>query len=236
MKRILKGALVRLTARVFQHRVLARLPQDELSVVALTSRGLLRFLPDPALLQDTAVLAPDPIRYATMALAIHRIRTQQIAGSFAEVGVWRGDTSKRIHDFAPERTLYLFDTFAGFPGASDAQDHRFRDTSVERVAQTIGTLNNIIIREGCFPESAEGLEREQFAFVMLDLDKYAATLAGLTFFYPRMTPGGYIFVHDYNSPESGWAVSQAVDHFLTDKPERMVELPDKFGSAIIRKV
>jgi O-methyltransferase len=71
---------------------------------------------------------------------------------------------------------------------------------------------------------------------MLDADLFAPTLAGLTFFYQRVTPGGYIFIHDFNSPESDWAVSRAIGEFMKDKPERIVEIPDMGGSVLFRKI
>ena len=71
---------------------------------------------------------------------------------------------------------------------------------------------------------------------MLDADRYQATLDGLDFFYPRLSPGGFIFVHDYHSPESDQGAARAVDHFFRDKPEWPVELPDRDGSVVIRKV
>ena len=38
---------------------------------------------------------------------------------------------------------------------------------------------------------------EKFAFVSLDTDLYKPTLAGLEFFWPRMSKGGFIFIHDF---------------------------------------
>jgi O-methyltransferase len=70
---------------------------------------------------------------------------------------------------------------------------------------------------------------------MIDVDLYTPTLAALEFFYPRLVPGGYVFVHDYNSPESEWGVSRAVNLFMRDKPEPVVEIPDKFGTVIFRR-
>ena len=56
------------------------------------------------------------------------------------------------------------------------------------------------------------------------------------YFYPRMAPGGYIFVHDYNNPVESKAGSfRAVNEFIQDKPERIVEIADLYGSAVIRK-
>lgn len=188
---------------------------------------VMNFPPYNADIAKIIASSQDPVRYATLALAINQILKNNIKGSFAEVGVWRGYTSRFIHLLAPEKTFYLFDTFEGFPPADLEQvDDRFKDTSVDIVKQTIGDLNNIIVKKGYFPMSAKGLENEGFAFVMLDLDLYKSTLAGLEFFYPRMNSDGYIFAHDYNSPESNWAVSKALNEFMRDKPEKLVEIPD----------
>ncbi len=181
--------------------------------------------------------ADDPVRYAAVAYAVTALERQQIAGSLAEVGVYRGELSALLHLLAPERDLYLFDTFAGFPEQDlSGADQRFRDTSIEIVKAALGDTHHVVFRPGYFPETVRGLEQEKFAFVMLDLDLYQPTRAGLEFFYPRMVPGGYLFAHDYNSPESNHAVARAVNEFLQDKPEKIVELPDIWGSIVIRKI
>ena len=177
----------------------------------------------------------DRVRYASIALALETIQREGIPGALAELGVWRGHTSSFIHAQAGRRPLYLFDTFSGFPEGSE-NDVRFRDTTVEVVRQRIGDCSNVIFRVGIFPGTAHGLESELFAFALLDVDKYGPTLEGLQFFYPRMAKGGYVFVHDYNSPESNYGVSRAVREFLKEKPERVVEIPDRWGSAVFRKI
>ncbi len=167
----------------------------------------------------------DPIRYGTIALAINTIKKEKIKGNFAELGVFRGEASKIIHSLAPEKKLYLFDTFEGFPmkfleNKGDA--HRYKNTKLELVKKNIGNLNNIIIRKGIFPETTTGLESETFAFVYLDADLYKSTLEGLDFFYPRISEGGYIFLHDYNNPqESNAGVLRAVREFMANKKEKI---------------
>jgi O-methyltransferase len=179
----------------------------------------------------------DPIRYGTISLAIETISKHNISGSIAECGVYKGVLSKFIHDKLPERRLFLFDTFQGFDSrdSETGSDARFRDTSVEGVLSYIGETNNIFVRKGYFPETTQGLENEHFGFVMIDFDKYEPTLAALEFFYPRMTTGGYIFIHDYSNPESEWACSRAVNTFLADKPEKSIAIPDSWGTALFRK-
>lgn len=183
------------------------------------------------------MLAGDPVRHGSFLLAIREIEKRRIEGSFAECGVFAGMTSKFIHSLAPDKTYYLFDTFEGFPTTDleTAEDKRFQDTSVDTVKRNIGDLQNIVFKKGYFPDTAVGLEEEVFSLVILDFDLYKPTLAGLEFFYPRMSPGGYIFVHDYNSPESNFAVSRAVDAFMAGKPGGASGIPDAYGSVIIRK-
>jgi hypothetical protein len=56
----------------------------------------------------------------------------------------------------------------------------------------------------------------------------------LSYFYPRMLPGGYIIVHDYAS--LAWSgAEKAVDEFFADKPEAIIPLTDGGGSVVIRK-
>lgn len=182
----------------------------------------------------------DVVRYGAVALAINRLERTKVPGAFAEVGVYKGDLSKFIVALAPARTVHLFDTFAGFPSADaespDEHDDRFQDTSVEAVRRHVGADARIMFHPGYFPDTAGAIVTETFAFVMLDVDKYKPTLAALEVFYPRMSPGGYIFLHDYNSPESSCGVSRAADQFFADKPECLIEIPDRGGSVVVRKL
>lgn len=191
-------------------------------------------------IHNSMIALADYNRYGTFGLAIQRILTENIPGCFAELGVYKGHLSSYIHRLAPERRYYLFDTFQGFPKGDlepgVIEDNRFQDTSVDTVLKAIGDTRNIVVRQGYVPDTLKGLEHEQFAFVLLDLDLYSPTVAGLEFFYPRLATGGYLAIHDYNNPESNWACKRAVDAFMKDKPEHIIELADRFGTVLIRKV
>ena len=109
----------------------------------------------------------------------------------------------------------------------------FTDTSIEGVKKLIAPQNeNITFYQGYFPETIPaGFENRKFAFVHLDADLYEPTLAGLEYFYPRMNPGGFILVHDYNA----WiGARKAVNRFLATKKEKPIPMPDKSGSALIQ--
>lgn len=199
----------------------------------------MRFPTFPAEIHERIARSDDYFRYATLGLAIQRIHDEGIGGALAEVGVWRGQTSAFLHALAPDRRLYLFDTFSGFPEADlppGQDDRRFRDTSVAAVRARVGPSPLVELRPGYVPDTLAGLEEERFAFVLVDLDLYDPSKASLEFFYPRLEPGGYLVMHDYNNAESDWACKRAFDDFLHDRPEAVVELGDVWGTALIRRL
>ena len=220
-------------------RVRARIPE----VRGRALRPLLRFremqFPTfPSEIHEDIAVTDDYFRYTTLGLAVQRLRDEDVPGAFAEVGVWRGVTCALLHRLAPDRTLHLFDTFEGFPDRDlppGTEDTRFRDTSQEAVRARVGASPNVRLHPGYVPETLSAVEGERFAFVLLDLDLYDPTVAALEFFYQRLEPGGYLVMHDYNNPESDWACKRAFDGFLADRPERLVELGDTWGSALIRR-
>lgn len=186
----------------------------------------------------------DTTRRDMLILLLRLIVERGVPGELAELGVYRGSTARLIHHYMPERPLHLFDTFEGFSTrdveaekgrtAIRADAGHFGDTSVQRARAWIAPVNdNVHFHKGLFPDSIPaGFADRRFALVHLDADLYEPIRAGLTFFYPRMSPGGLIVIHDYNA----WAgARQAVDEFFRDKREVPLPMPDKSGSALIMK-
>ena len=127
-----------------------------------------------------------------------------IPGAAAELGVYKGGFARCINQLLPERTLYLFATFEGFDpqeaaGYGEGFVSAHRNTAAEQVLSALPHPGMAVLRPGLFPASAAGLE-VSFALVSLDVDLEESTLAGLRWFLPRMSPGGYLLLHDYNSP------------------------------------
>jgi O-methyltransferase len=180
----------------------------------------------------------DPVRDMTVALALETVNREEVEGDMAELGVYRGHMATLYHKILPNKRLYLFDTFSGFPKGDleVAEDNRFTDTSVDLVRSQIGDSKNIIFKPGYFPDSAIGMGDCRFCFVMLDADLYNPTKSGLEFFYGRMTRGGHVFLHDYNSYDFNQAVKRAADEFLADKPEKLIEITDPWGTVLFRKM
>jgi O-methyltransferase len=205
--------------------------------VGVIKRSAMRYPTFDAGAHGSLLLDHDYFRFATLGLAVERVLVDDVRGALAEVGVYQGAMSQFVHNLAPERTYYLFDTFEGFPSEhlEGRVDERFRDTSVEGVRACLGNSSHLVLRAGMVPETFAGLDDERFAFVLLDLDLHEPTMRSLEFFYPRLSPGGYLIVHDYNNPESNWGCKRAADEFLVGKPEHLVEIADVWGTALLRK-
>jgi len=56
----------------------------------------------------------DYFRCSSLELVAKELSEKGIAGSVAELGVYRGDFAKYINCLFPTQKLYLFDTFEGF--------------------------------------------------------------------------------------------------------------------------
>jgi O-methyltransferase len=88
-------------------------------------------------------------------------------------------------------------------------------------------------KKGIFPETAKDVN-DKFCFVSLDVDLYEPTKEGLKFFYPLLSPGGVIMVHDFNNLNYK-GVREAVLEFCREKGISYVPIPDIGGTVIIIK-
>lgn len=182
------------------------------------------------------------IRISTLELVAEEIYTRKVQGAVAELGVYKGDFAKCIHEAFPDRVLYLFDTFEGFSSKDVVIENKnnfstgtqnFADTNIELVLGKMKNRNNCIVKKGYFPDSIDGLE-EAFAFVSIDTDLYKPIYDGLQYFYPRLSKGGYIFVHDYNNSYYKGA-KQAVMEYCNEMGINFVPISDAWGSVVIAK-
>lgn len=184
----------------------------------------------------------DYVRLATLELVSHEINSKQLRGNVAELGVYKGKFARYINLYFPDRKLYLFDTFEGFD-EKDVKTERsanystgeqdFSNTSVEAVLKLMPYPTQCIPVKGFFPESAANVN-DEFIFVSLDADLFEPLYNGLVYFYSRLLPGGYIFVHDFNNEQYKGA-RRAVEQFCTEQRIGFLPIPDTGGTAIITK-
>ena len=168
----------------------------------------------------------DLLLTAAEAFLLHSLAHAQrkITGDMAEVGVYRGGSSKLICEAKGRVPLHLFDTFDGLP-EPHVKDQAFFErgmvaSRLSVVRKYLQAYENVLFYPGLFPETCTPVKDKMFSFVHLDVDLYQSMLSSLEFFYPRLSLGGIIIAHDYQYP----GVRQAFAEFFGDQSDRVIEL------------
>lgn len=190
------------------------------------------------------------LRLAALRLLAREIRERKVGGSLAELGVYRGDFAKEMNRLFPDRTIYLFDTFQGFDKrdlavesaiSKDGKHRDFSDTSVEGVRSVLPCPDKAVFVKGYFPKSLDFFQKAEetpkpktYALVSIDPDLYAPALAGLRYFWPKLSKGGAILIHDYTSCQF-LGVRKAVKEFTDEYDICVTPLMDLHGTAVLRK-
>jgi O-methyltransferase len=160
----------------------------------------------------------------------------------AECGVYMGNSLSAYAQLVRRSGLQVkilgLDTFSGLPGLSRTDEELappnapyrsatlFGDTSLKAVQDMVerqGLVDLISLVPGLFRDTLPKLPDGPYFFVNVDCDLYEPHLECLQFFYPRVCPGGIIYLDDYHSVEYPMA-RQAVDDFMRDKQERLFHL------------
>jgi O-methyltransferase len=212
---------------------------------------VVRGMADPAQRPEVAkffesapwMITSDYVRHSTLALVCQEVREREVPGALGEIGVFRGDFAWLMSTYLPGREVHLFDTFSGFDDRDVAVDAGqdlvpefldFSDTDPESVRARFAEPELVKLHIGWFPESAEGIGDVSFACASIDADLYEPVLAGLHWFWDRLSPGGYILVHDFNNGQFGGA-KHAVRAFQDSTGASVLPLPDWGGTAVVSR-
>ena len=184
-----------------------------------------------------------PERIFGLASATRWLVDSGLSGAVVECGVWRGGSmmavAKTLLDAgAPDRDLYLFDTFAGMTAPTEhdvdlrgkSAAARFADladgeqSSAWCRAGTDDVRSNLALTgyperlihlvPGMVEETIPDAAPDTIALLRLDTDWYASTRHELVHLWPRLVPGGVCIIDDYGH----WQGSrQAVDEYLAEQ-------------------
>jgi hypothetical protein len=167
-----------------------------------------------------------------------------LPGDIAECGVYKGASAfflaRHVVEKNLQKVLWLFDSFEGLssPGDQDDQSYWYAGalaSSPEDIRQALAPLGGVpFVRvcRGWIPERFQEAENKLFCFVHIDVDLYQPTLDSISFFYPRMVPGGIILLDDYGF-DNCKGVTEAVDSFMQGRREPIVNLAS--GGAFIMR-
>jgi len=155
-----------------------------------------------------------------------------VPGDLIETGVWRGGAAifmrgiLKAHGVA-DRTVWVADSFEGlprpdpirYPKESAFDFHKFADlaVSLEEVRRNFERYNLLDDRvrflKGWFRDTLPSAPIGQLALMRLDGDMYESTMDALANLYPKLSPGGFVIIDDYNAVES---CNAAVADFRND--------------------
>ena len=138
-----------------------------------------------------------------------------VPGDLIEAGSWRGGASILIRATldslgADERTLWVADSFQGFPpveSPGESYDLRVDLAGVDYLSAPLeevqasfarfGLEQRVRFVPGFFEHTLPPLRERRWALVRLDGDTYEATQLSLETLYPGLVAGGYLIVDDY---------------------------------------
>jgi O-methyltransferase len=194
--------------------------------------------------------------------AVEYVHTNRINGDFVECGVWRGGSVlamiaqlKNLN--APERKIWLYDTFQGMTapthhdvastgGASAAQllsttavadgNNVWCVASLEDVETNISKTSyspeQLVFIKGDVESTLKERAPNDIALLRLDTDWYESTKAELEVLYPKLVPGGVCILDDYGHWQGA---RKAVDDYFRQLGARPLLMPIDFSGRIFTK-
>ncbi len=184
----------------------------------------------------------------------------QIPGSFAECGVWRGGSvllllNALIHFGDTSRDVYIYDTFEGM--TKPTEEDRARDMedtesywratqkggvtdwcygSIEEVRHNVSLSGypqeRLHFVKGPIEQTVPGTVPESLAYLRLDTDWYESTRHEMVHLYPLLNQFGVLLIDDYGHWEGA---RKAVDEYFVEKKLKpLIFRTDYTGRAMLK--
>jgi O-methyltransferase len=164
---------------------------------------------------------------------VEHVLKHRVPGDLIETGVWRGGATifmrgiLKAHSVT-NRRVWVADSFEGLPVPDYTRYPRESNADFHKVAALAVSLDEVRknfkrydllddqvrFLKGWFSDTLPTAPIERLAVMRLDGDMYESTMDALVNLYPKLSPGGFVIVDDYNVIES---CNAAVDDFRKDK-------------------
>jgi O-methyltransferase len=160
-------------------------------------------------------------RLTSLQHCVETVLAEDIPGDLVECGVWRGGASILMRAVLAAygdqtRCVWLADSFAGLPRPDTAnykadKGLRFDRFSVIAVSEEqvranferYGLLDDQVrFLPGWFKDTLPDAPIDRIAVLRLDGDLYESTIQALDALYPRLSPGGFCVIDDYQFIEA----------------------------------
>ncbi len=144
----------------------------------------------------------------------------------AEIGVWKGNTSKSLLTRFPNLTLYMIDRWVPPPKGdswlttSDRfhkhSAHEFNEARISAQSNTGKFLGRGIMFKLSSLEASKSIYDDSLDFVFIDGDHSSVgTFVDINAWYDKVKSGGIISGHDYGEGHDlGYGVAEAVKNFF----------------------
>lgn len=138
--------------------------------------------------------------------AVETVLAENIPGDLIETGVLRGGACifmrAILKAYLSERTVWVADSFAGFPGEAAPTDEGRTWYATRAVVEDNFRRYQlwdaqVQILAGWFKETLAQAPIQQLAVLRLDGDLYDSTWDTLEALYPKVSPGGFVIVDDF---------------------------------------
>jgi predicted O-methyltransferase YrrM len=191
------------------------------------------------------------MRHYTIFQLLNTVLDKNVPGQIVECGCFKGQSAYAIATILKNRNIgnkfFIFDSFEGLSDIKSEDENEIKNLAINEIstlkkqfAASLQLVKNnlkefdfIEYYKGWIPERFHEIEDEQFMFVNIDVDLYHPIKDSLEFFYPRLSPGGIIFLDDYGFSQFPGA-KRAVDEYLT-KIDCKFFMYFPFGGAVIVK-
>jgi hypothetical protein len=196
-------------------------------------------------LQAYSIISPRAMD--NLCFCMEAILKDNIPGDLIETGVWRGGACILMKGFLSvneitDRKVFVADSFRGLPTPdaqkypADAGDkhHTFSYLAVSREQvednfRRFGLLDSqVVFLEGWFKDTLPKLPTQRLALIRLDGDMYESTMDALSHLYPKLSPGGFCIIDDYDIPNCRRAVDDYRKTHQISEPLQDIDGRSKF--------
>lgn len=164
---------------------------------------------------------------------VEEVLRGRVQGDLIETGVWRGGATIFMRGIlkaygVTDRRVWVADSFEGlpppdrhrYPKDANAEFHKYKQlaVSLDEVRgnfERYGLLDGQVrFLKGWFRDTLPTAPIEKLAVMRLDGDMYESTMDALVSLYPKLSPGGFVIIDDYNSVQ---ACNAAVEDFRKER-------------------
>ncbi len=171
-------------------------------------------------------------RLDNLQYCVETVLADDIPGDLIETGVWRGGASIFMRGIlkaygVTDRNVWVCDSFEGLPPSDREKYPKETEIDFARVRELAVSLetvqgnfaryglldDQVRFLKGWFRDTLPSAPVESLAVMRLDGDLYESTMDALVALWPKLSPGGFVIIDDFNTLQ---CCNDAVDDFRRD--------------------